>query len=209
MIKVTLRPEPPSFHEKVRIPGENVLACLAGKPLPHKVKGRPISATKVVGDKEIAKTFDDFKPYWQECIDELYQEYKGICAYYGQRIPEISNPNVDHFLPKRPRSDDLPEKSTSEAVVARQNPDPAKAYEWENFRLASPYANTCKGKYADVFDPVHIEDGWFQIDLDALVVRPDPKLERDIWERVDQSIARLKLSEGPAFRDRQHAMEHF
>lgn len=212
MIKVILKSEPPSFHENVRIPGENVLACLAGKPLPHKVMGRPISATKKKGDKEVTRTVDDF-PYWQDCIDDLYREYGGICAYYGQRIPEICGPQVDHHIAKKPRSVDKVDKnehsSSLDAQVARQDSDPAKAYEWDNFRLASSYANTCKGNWADVLDPKDVEDGWFQIDLDALIVRSDPSLDRALRERVDQSISRLKLSEGRAFRDRKHGMKHF
>ncbi len=212
MIKIKLQPEPPTFVEKVREPGENVLACLAGRPLPHKRPGPAITATKKIGDKEVPKTFDDFPPYWQNCIDELYQAYGGICAYYGQRIQEISNPHVDHHIPKRPRQDGSSGESPAEPQVARQDPDPAKAYEWDNFRLASPYANTCKGNWPDVLDPVDIEDGWFQIDVDALVVRPDPELKEkhpEIWDRVDKSIQRLKLSEGRAWRERRHGMEHF
>lgn len=209
MIKIKLQGEPPGVREKVRIPGENVLAYLAGKPLPHKRSGRKISFTKKNGDKDVPKTFDDFHPYWQDCIDELYQAYGGICAYYGQRIQEIANPQVDHQTPKKPRKDRTPGGLSKDAHVARQDPMFEKAYDWDNFRLASPYANTCKGNWPDVLDPVHVEDGWFQIDLDALVVRPNPTLAEDIRGRIQKSIERLKASEGPAFRDRKHAMDHF
>lgn len=209
MIKIELQPEPPNFRERVREPGENVLACLAGRPLPHKRPGPSITATKKIGDKEVAKTIDDFRPYWQDCIDELYKAYGGICAYYGQRIQEIANPNVDHYVPNHPRQDKSPNQSADDPQVARQDPDPAKAYDWDNFRLASPYANTCKGTWPDVLDPVQVEDGWFQIDLDALVVHSDPTLAGDIRERVDKSIERLKLSEGKAWRERKYGMDHF
>jgi hypothetical protein len=212
VIKIKLQPEPTNFREKVREPGENVLACLAGKPLPHKRLGRPITATKKIYGKEVPKTIDDFHPYWQDCLEELYQAYGEICAYYGQRIQEIANPHVDHYAPNRPRHDDSSIQSADDPQVTRHDPEPVKAYEWDNFRLASPYANSCKGNWSDVLDPVHIEDGWFQIVLHTWIVRPDPELEEkdpDTWDRVGQSIKRLKLSEGPAFRERKRAMELF
>ena len=45
MIRLKIAPEPSSFAKKVREPGENALALLAGKPLPHKRRGKPIAAT--------------------------------------------------------------------------------------------------------------------------------------------------------------------
>jgi len=188
MIRLTIQPEPASFHENVRMPGENALACLAGKPLPHKRKGRPISATKTENGIKVPKKIDDF-PYWQECLDDLHKAYRGICAYYCFRVEKAVHPQVDHFVAKHVK--------------------PASAYEWENYRLACGYANTCKNEHPDVLDPAHIKDGWFQLDLDSLDVSACRNLTEEQRLRVESTIEHLKLREGRALEVRQQAMDHF
>lgn len=189
MIRLTIAPEPASFTEKVRKPGDNALALLAGRPLPHKRAGRPIEATKKVRGKTVPKSIDDF-PYWQDCLDELHDAYHGICAYYGFRIEKATLPQVDHF-------------------VAKHDPDQALAYAWSNYRLACGYANSCKNEHPDVLDPAAIQDGWFQIDIDTLDVRADPTLEAPLRHEIEATIDRLRLREGRALEVRQHAIDHF
>jgi hypothetical protein len=189
VIRLTIAPEPAAFTEKVRKPGENALALLAGKPLPHKREGRPIEATKKVGGNSVGKTIDDF-PYWQDCLDELHDAYKGICAYYGFRVEKATLPHVDHF-------------------VAKHDLGQALAYEWSNYRLVCGYANTCKNEHPDVLDPASIQDGWFQLDVDTLDVRADPALDESLRREIEATIDRLKLGEGRALEVRRNAMEHF
>lgn len=189
MIRLQVAPEPPSFDEDVRRPGENALALLAGQPLPHGRRGRPIVATKTVAGARVPKTIDDF-PYWQKCLDDLHDAYRGICTYYAFRIEKAALPQVDHF-------------------VAKKSPAPGLAYEWQNFRLACGYANTCKNEHPDVLDPASVEDGWFQLDLLTLDVRPSPDLSPPIESEVQHTIDRLKLREGRALEIRRHAMNHF
>jgi len=189
LIHLTLAPEPPSFKVTVREPGENALAALAGSPLPHARRGRPISATKSLAGKQVKKTIEDF-PYWQACLDDLHAAYGGICAYYSYRIEKASLPHVDHFVAKRDVGAHL-------------------AYEWSNYRLTCGLANACKRDYPDICDPTTIEDGWFQLDLVTLDVSPDPKLDPARRKAVARTITRLKLREGAALETRQHAMKHF
>ncbi len=189
MIPLQIAPEPTSFAEKVRRPGENALACMAGEPLPHRRLGRPITAKKKVGKHEVAKTIDDF-PYWQECLDDLHEAYRGICAYYCFRVEKAALPQVDHF-------------------VAKAVPGPTLAYEWSNFRLACGYANTCKNDFPGVLDPATISAGEFVLDLLNLRVSPSSSLTGNRRDDVAQTIDRLKLNEGRALEVRHHAMEHF
>lgn len=190
MIRLILAPEPASFDDKVRKPGQNVLALLARKPLPHKLPGPQLSATKKVAGKSVPKQVADF-PYWTRCLDELHAAYHGICAYYCYRVERTSGPGVDH-------------------LVAKSNPtDPSLAYEWSNFRLACAYANTCKNQYPDVLDPCTIEDGWFELNVVTLLLSPSPKLNDPEKSQVLASIARLKMNEARALETRQHAMAHF
>lgn len=189
MIRLTIAPEPASFTKNVREPGENALACLEGRPLPHKRSGRPISATKTVRGTQVKCTIDDF-PYWQECVDELHDAYRGICAYYCFRVEKAELPHVDHF-------------------VAKHGSGSALAYEWSNYRLACGYANACKNEHPDVLDPASIEDGWFQLDINTLDVRPDSSLPAAKREEVESTIERLKLRKGRALDVRRHAMNHF
>lgn len=189
MIRLSIAPEPGSFRTQVREPGENALALLAGRPLPHQRDGRPISATRTVRGKSVPKTVDDF-PYWQRCLDDLHDSYHGICAYYCFRVEKATLPHVDHFVAKHDRGQAL-------------------AYEWSNYRLACGYANTCKNEFPDVLDPASIQDGWFQLDLDTLDVRADPTLDADLARTVNETITRLKLREERALGPRRRAMAHF
>ncbi len=190
MIRLILAPEPASFDDKVRKPGQNALALLARNQLPHKLPGKKPSATKKIAGKSVPKQVADF-PYWTNCLDELHAAYHGICAYYCYRVERTSGPGVDH-------------------LVAKSNPtDPSLAYEWSNFRLACAYANTCKNQFPDVLDPCTIEDGWFELNVVTLLLSPSPKLEDPKRSQVLVSIERLKLNEARVLETRQHAMAHF
>jgi len=79
MIRVTRRPKPNVFDERVRKPGKKYL-----KQNPH-----PSSA--------------QFKThaYWTRIEQELRGAYGGICAYMGNYVfPCTGNQNVEHFKPK-------------------------------------------------------------------------------------------------------------
>jgi hypothetical protein len=189
MMRLTIAPEPASFADKVREPGENVLALLADLPLPHRRHGRPIELWKQIGDKPVRKTIEDF-PYWQNCLEELHAAYDGICAYYGFYIERATLPHTEHF-------------------VAKSAAAQALAYEWSNYRLACGHANTRKRRFADLLDPAEIEDGWFQLDLVTLEVRADPSLPDELQARVARTIERLELHKGRALEVRQRVMRQF
>jgi hypothetical protein len=90
MIPLTLKPEPPLFNDRVRIPGQTHLQA----------KGINISLPLPSGTKITA--------YWtrSEGLDELYKEYNGVCAYLAVHFERImGGATVDHYLPKALRPD--------------------------------------------------------------------------------------------------------
>ena len=148
MIHVDLQPEPSDFDERVRQPGRRALAE-GTRPLP---------------------------PYWRECLPQLYERYRGICAYLCIRIPRGTGArSVDHLLPKSKRPD--------------------RAYEWDNYRLASALMNARKHDFEDVLDPFEIPDGWFVLELSFLQVMPSPSLDPATRAKVQATIDRLGLND--------------
>lgn len=189
MMRLTLRPPPASFADTVGKRGENVLALLAGRPLPHALPGRPIEPTRTVAGVQVCKTVADF-PYWQDCLDDLHRAYDGICAYYCFYIEPACLPHTDHF-------------------VAKSDAGASLAYVWSNYRLACGHANARKRESPDVLDPATIEDGWFRLDLLTLDVRPDPELPAELRDRVEATIRRLELHRGRALEVRRRALDRF
>lgn len=127
---------------------------------------------------------EDWPDTWRECLDDLWAAYHGTCAYLAVRIRRaVAAPTVDHYHPK--------------------SRYPEQAYEWANYRLASPRMNTRKGDHEDVVDPFEVEDGWFQIDnFVSMEIVPGPNLALDVSERVETTIRRLKLNDVLCVRDR-------
>ena len=76
MIRVTPKPEYPTFDATVRSPGS---AFLATCPAPTTEQFRK-------------------KSFWSKAARELHSAYSGVCAYTAMYLPEQGS--VDHFLPK-------------------------------------------------------------------------------------------------------------
>lgn len=148
MIHVLPQKEPPDFDVKVRQPGRRALAA-----------GR-----------------DPLSDYWRNCLHELMNLYKGICAYACIYIPPVvGGRSVEHFAPKSKHRD--------------------LAYEWTNYRLVCGVMNSRKKEFEDVIDPFEQIDGWFQIQLTSMKVFPAEHLTETQKTRVQDTIARLKLNE--------------
>jgi hypothetical protein len=148
VIHVDPQPEPPAFDARVRQPGQRVLA-----------EGR-----------------DVLPPLWQACLPDLYERYRGVCAYLCVYIPRATGArSVDHFVPKSRRRD--------------------LAYEWTNYRLACSLMNSRKRDFDDVLDPFEIRDGWFVLELSFLQVMPAPSLDGPTRAQVQATIDRLGLND--------------
>ncbi|WP_252177544.1 hypothetical protein [Endozoicomonas sp. 4G] len=115
-------------------------------------------------------------PYWRDCMDELYQAYSGICGYLAVHFERTTGgATVEHFAAKSRRVD--------------------LAYEWSNYRLASSIINSRKNDYEDVLDPFEIENGWFHVELVSGRIFPAPGLPENVFQKVDDTIKRLKLDD--------------
>jgi len=114
--------------------------------------------------------------YWTNIIPELRRAYKGICAYCAHWIPQpVGNSSVDHFVPLKV--------------------DPRLAYSWSNYRLACSILNGRKSAYQDVLDPFTLPPDWFYLDFFTLLIFPNPTLSVEDRDKVEKTIARLKLND--------------
>jgi hypothetical protein len=148
VIHVDPQPEPPGFDAQVRQPGLRALA----------------------------EAKEDLPPHWRRCLPDLYERYRGICAYVCVVIPRATGaPSVDHLAPKSKRRD--------------------RAYEWDNYRLVSTLMNARKRDFEDVLDPFEVKDGWFVLELSFLQVMPSPSLDEATRARVQATIDRLGLND--------------
>lgn len=148
--------------------------------------------------KQFIKKLSNSKPksrqwekhnHWKHISPHLYKAYDGICAYSAHWIPRGDNPNVDHFIPKSVK--------------------PELAYEWSNYRLASPLINTLKRDFQDVLDPFTIGNNWFFLDFPSLLIRPNYDLPNQVQEQIWATIERLKLNESMFVDDRSHWLEPY
>lgn len=120
------------------------------------------------------------KDYWRRALDDLFAAYNEICAYCGswtKRATATTTPqdsSIDHFVPKS-------------AV-------PARAYEWDNFRLCRSRLNMRKDSHRDVLDPFTLAPGSFKLDFRTFLVVPNSNLAVANRGRVEATIDRLELN---------------
>ena len=123
-----------------------------------------------------------YKPYWQECLDDLYSSYGGICAYLAIFFErETGTATTDHFF-------------------AKSKTRMASAYEWKNYRLACSLMNTRKGVSDQVLDPFEMEPDTFQLELCSGRIAPNPEIPDELKARAQKTIDKLKL-DSPGNRD--------
>ncbi|MCA6124220.1 hypothetical protein J6500_20325 [Bradyrhizobium sp. WSM 1704] len=112
------------------------------------------------------------KNFWSRAAKELHAAYSGICAYTSMYLPEQGS--VDHFVPK--------------------TINPALAYEWNNFRLASGRVNSAKGNQTHIIDPFLVDNDWFHLDLPSCLLRANPDLDVALRVRINGTINSLRLN---------------
>lgn len=172
MIRVELQPEPESFDEKVRQPGLRAIREMTGQRSDRSA-GRPHSK---IAERPEDIPSSKLPAYWRECLPDLLDAYRRICAYVAMYIERVTGDgSVDHLVAKSREID--------------------ATYEWSNYRLACRRMNARKGAIPDVLDPCTIEEGWFQIELAAYQVVPAPDLDQERRDRVQKTIDRLGLSD--------------
>lgn len=113
------------------------------------------------------------KNFWNRAAKELHAAYSGICAYTATYLPEQGS--VDHFVPK--------------------TVNPALAYEWSNYRLASRRVNSCKGNQTNILDPFHVDSDWFEMDIPSCLLKAKSGLPNDLRGRINATINSLRLND--------------
>lgn len=183
MIRVLRKPEPKSFDEKVRKPGQRLLKELRGDPTAPKRRGPKRASVARIEPRML-------KAYWTACLDDLAEAFGHVCAYCCIRVdPQTGDRTVDHFKPKRNHPDD--------------------AYEWDNFRFASGTMNSRKERAAQVCDAFAIEDGWFELNLITFGLRASPALPPAERKLVEETIRALRLDEDALRKRRETAWKKF
>ena len=160
LIPIAPEPEPTDFDFEVRQPGRIFLRTTP-RPTNNQWRG---------------------KDYWRRSLIDLYDAYRGVCAYCGSWVirpgtANRSSPNVssvDHYVPK--------------SVL------PDQAYEWSNFRLCRARLNSFKDNSQDVIDPFVLSPGWIQLNFQSFLIEPNPHLNRNDRNSVKATIERLRLN---------------
>jgi hypothetical protein len=87
--------------------------------------------------------------------------------------------SLDHFLPKIQH--------------------PTQAYEWSNYRLASPRLNSHKSDNPDVLDPFRILQDWFVLNLTNFFIEPNVNLDPRYEVQIRRTIDVLRLNTDDIF----------
>ncbi len=89
------------------------------------------------------------RPYdlWSDFRGHLADGFTNLCGYSAMYEPVGT---VDHFV--------------------SYDEDPARAYDWHNYRFCAAWFNASKKKLraADVLDPFEVQDDWFEVLLPSL-----------------------------------------
>lgn len=131
----------------------------------------------------------DYWNYWRPCRDAVEAMFESRCGYCATWIPEGQ---IEHFI------------SWKACKISGEH---QLAYQWDNYRWSLPQFNTSKGACDDIANPFEIEDAWFEIDLYTLdLVVHAAEIPADVLQRVNATIQRLRLKDGPIVRKQRELM---
>lgn len=182
MIRVLPAPEPHDFDARVRLPGQQLLDELTGHPTTRPGPRRADAGSYTTVHDIPTTRLED---YWTRCLDDLHEQYLGICAYSALYLNEVIGARtVDHWRPKS-RHQHL-------------------AYEWSNYRLASALMNTRKGDREDLLDPFTAEDDWFTLNCVTGELSPKRALDPDAQAQIQRTIDALDLNDRRCCDARAH-----
>lgn len=111
------------------------------------------------------------RDYWSPFKSQLADAFCDLCAYGAMYEPVGT---VDHFEP----------------VDANE----VRAYDWDNYRLASAWINSSKNKRTAVLDPLLVQEGWFEVLLPSLqLVMVAEKVPAHLQALAEQTLTDLHL----------------
>ncbi len=118
------------------------------------------------------------RDFWSPFRPDLRQGFRGRCGYYAMYIHDGQ---VDHFV---------------SWDTCKRNNTPNLAYEWDNFRFVDGALNSSKRTLDDrVLDPFEVQDGWFELELPTLLLRP-VGVPPERMEAARRTLERLELDQG-------------
>ncbi len=115
------------------------------------------------------------KDFWTRCKNELAEGFLYLCGYCAMFVP-VKDGQVEHYLSK--------------------SRYPEKAYEWDNYRYASPKVNQWKSDSNEILDPFEVEDGWFEVQLSSLQLIATKQLPDTKQPLAKSTLTRLRLGTG-------------
>lgn len=161
----------------------------------NKVQTPGMAFLKPFLDKGTKPTSWKNKDFWKHVRKDLREAFNSRCGYVAMR--ELGDGEVDHFISK--------------------DEEPAKAYEWDNYRFANNEVNKKKNTAKAVLDPFKVEDDWFEVNLVSgeVVIKDVPPGLRQLAEDTITDLGinkdsynktRLVYSEG-CMKDRPSEQE--
>lgn len=128
----------------------------------------------IPGDQWLILHPDAKRPrdYWSPFRNDLENGFNGRCGYAAMHLP--TGGTVDHF-------------------ISFKN-DKTRSYDWGNYRFASGLLNSIKRtKDAQVLDPYHIQNGWFEIILPSLQMQVSSAVPAADKADAESTLKLLKL----------------
>jgi len=111
------------------------------------------------------------RDFWSPFKPALADAFRQLCAYSCLFEPVGT---VDHYLACHKHRE--------------------RAYEWINYRFASAWINSSKGKTdREVVDPFEVEDDWFEILLPSLQLVLTDRVPPEHRARAEHTLIRLHL----------------
>jgi hypothetical protein len=163
---------PDDFEARVRTPGLNAIAELAGETPNLKRRGPKRKETYKSRDTIPA---EKFPPLWREVLPDMLDRYSRVCAYLSLYIEHATGtPSVDHVVPKSQKWDQV--------------------YEWSNYRLACLLVNAKKNDLALLHDPFSIREGLFALELVMFEVIPGENATLEEKAQVETTVNILGLN---------------
>lgn len=175
------REAPAEFEAEVRRPGLRCLYEKVGLQPPagfERTNGRPCA--RVTRDGAPLTQIDelrgdDLADHWSAALPMLTEVYGPTCMYSCFLLRRgVDDGSVDHFIPKS---------------IA-----PARAYDWDNLRLALPRFNRAKGARVDLLDPFTLRAGTFALDLVFGQVKVGQGCDPALAPAARVTIAALQLN---------------
>ncbi len=155
------------------------------EPMSEEVRSRYEECVREPGTRWLASgNAQRPRPFWREVHVDVARAYHLRCAYTAMWINYSGA--IDHFV------------SIDE--------DRSKAYSWDNFRYCDNRFNSKKqaARSHELLDPLHVEDGWFELSLPDLQLHITSLCPEHLRKRAEFMLEKLGLrNSDPVIQNRE------